>query len=577
MVISIFHLKRLIIVAFYFVQSYGFAQTNLIFKPSFEEPYPDLNSNINWAWVPPGTPDHYSTIWAPPPGSIWGSPLNAMGYQHARTGNAYMGIIIQNLNLLDTSIIYSEHFRTNLSTPLKQNTCYTGGLHFVNANYSKHYSNRLGIYFSDVLPIKSNSLDTQFDEFHQPQIELDSNQFYTDTLNWTLLSGVFKAKGGEQFVVYGNFYNKKRTKWIPKAPMTVSVNVPPVYGDTQFAYVYIDDVFLYEIPSAAALSDTSLCLGQSIGIGLNSDTTTAVYNWLPSTGLSCTNCPNPIAVPNSNITYTLTKTVRGCSTQAKVSLTVKPKPALSFNLSQNKLCADNATLQLQGSPPGGSFSVIGPAHTLEDDLFRAYKSGLFQFQYHYTDGNSCSNNSAFQNLWVYPLPPKPEINKKDSLLCVSRSIITLSAIPLNGSFSGEGISGPVFKPNKPGSTSVYYTVNDNNNCSNSDTLNIKVLDCAQGQFAIPNIFTPNADGVNDQWKFELPYGVTLISLEIYDRWGNMVFERNGESFPDTRFLIWDGYTTSALPCDEGTYFYILHTNKESEGPKENRGTITLLR
>ncbi|MBL7903337.1 MAG: gliding motility-associated C-terminal domain-containing protein, partial [Bacteroidia bacterium] len=99
----------------------------------------------------------------------------------------------------------------------------------------------------------------------------------------------------------------------------------------------------------------------------------------------------------------------------------------------------------------------------------------------------------------------------------------------------------------------------------------------QGQFAIPNVFTPNGDGVNEQWKFELPYGVTLISLEIYDRWGRMVFERKGEVFPDTRFLIWDGYSTSALPCDEGTYLYILQTNNENQGPKENRGMITLSR
>ncbi|MBL7903338.1 MAG: hypothetical protein JNK73_15170, partial [Bacteroidia bacterium] len=411
-----------------------------------------------------------------------------MGYQQARTGNAYMGIITQNVSVIkdsggDTNKLYVEHFRISLANKLEANTCYFSGLYFVNGNYSKRVSNRLGIYFSGVLPVKSSTLYPEFDEFHQPQIELDSNQFFSDTLNWTLLSGVFKANGGEKYVVYGNFYNKKRTKWISKNPS--SIQLFPTLGiihDSAMAYVYIDDVFLYEIPSAAALSDTSLCLGQSVGIGLNNDTTTAVYNWLPSTGLSCTNCPNPIAAPNSNITYTLTKTVRGCSTQAKVRLTVHPKPTLSFNLSQNKFCVNNATVQLQGSPPGGSFSVIGPAHTLVDDLFRATQSGLFQFQYHYADDKSCSNSSAFQNLWVYPLPAKPEINEKDSLLCVSRGTITLSASPTNGLYSGEGISGPLFKPNKPGSTSVYYTVSDNNNCSNSDTLIIKVLDCAQGQF-----------------------------------------------------------------------------------------------
>ena len=489
-----------------------------------------------------------------------------------------MGIITANNHPDDTTFLYSEHFITSLKDSLKTNTCYVAGLYFVNSNYSKQFSNRLGIYFSKNIPISTSTLETQFNGDLKPQIELDSNLFYTDTLNWTLLSGVFKAVGGEKYITYGNFYMKDRTKWIPKAPMTTSVNIPVIiYRDSNYAHVLIDDVFLYEIPSAAARTDTSLCLGQSIGIGLNNDTTTAVYNWLPSAGLSCTSCPNPIATPGTNTTYTLTKTVRGCSTQAKVSVTVNPKPNVNLNLNQNKFCVDNATLQLQGSPPGGSFTIIGPTHSLVDDLFTATQAGLFQFQYHYTDDKSCSNSSAFQNLWVYPLPAKPSINKKDSLLCVSRGTITLSATPAIGEFSGENINGPVFKPNTPGSTTVYYTVSDNNNCKNSDTLVIKVLDCQQGKFAIPNVFTPNADGVNDQWKFELPYGVSLNSLEIFNRWGILVFEKSGETFPDTRFLIWDGYTTSALPCDEGTYFYILHTTNETEGPKLNRGTITLSR
>jgi gliding motility-associated-like protein len=67
---------------------------------------------------------------------------------------------------------------------------------------------------------------------------------------------------------------------------------------------------------------------------------------------------------------------------------------------------------------------------------------------------------------------------------------------------------------------------------------------------IPNVFTPNGDGVND--AFYIPNsGLTEYSLEIYDRWGVKIFESTA---PEIR---WDGRSTSGMPCSDGTYYYIL--------------------
>ncbi|MBW6481445.1 MAG: gliding motility-associated C-terminal domain-containing protein [Vicingaceae bacterium] len=79
---------------------------------------------------------------------------------------------------------------------------------------------------------------------------------------------------------------------------------------------------------------------------------------------------------------------------------------------------------------------------------------------------------------------------------------------------------------------------------------------------IPNIFTPNADGMNDLFVLNFPYE----KVEIYNRWGQKLFEsNNNESF-------WDGKTTSGNIASEGTYYYIITT-------KENtyKGFIQLLR
>jgi gliding motility-associated-like protein len=79
---------------------------------------------------------------------------------------------------------------------------------------------------------------------------------------------------------------------------------------------------------------------------------------------------------------------------------------------------------------------------------------------------------------------------------------------------------------------------------------------------IPNVFTPNGDGMNDLFVLNFPYE----KVEIYNRWGQKLFEsNNNEAF-------WNGRTTSSNEVPEGTYYYII-TAKE----KTYKGFIQLLR
>jgi gliding motility-associated-like protein len=76
---------------------------------------------------------------------------------------------------------------------------------------------------------------------------------------------------------------------------------------------------------------------------------------------------------------------------------------------------------------------------------------------------------------------------------------------------------------------------------------------------VPNVITPNGDNVNDEWKLN-DTCFSLNDLVIYNRRGLKIFETKklGEG--------WGGYTTSGLPCTEGTYYFIINyssfTNKE---------------
>jgi gliding motility-associated-like protein len=72
------------------------------------------------------------------------------------------------------------------------------------------------------------------------------------------------------------------------------------------------------------------------------------------------------------------------------------------------------------------------------------------------------------------------------------------------------------------------------------------------EYRLPNVFTPNGDGQNDLFGPYLPYrGVNSIDLQIFNRWGQVVFETQD---PD---IDWKGtYLETNEPVPDGVYFYI---------------------
>jgi gliding motility-associated-like protein len=91
-------------------------------------------------------------------------------------------------------------------------------------------------------------------------------------------------------------------------------------------------------------------------------------------------------------------------------------------------------------------------------------------------------------------------------------------------------------------------------------------------FIIPNIFTPNNDGINDYWliPFQCPQLIKDFHLSIFDRWGIKLFETTKLNAG------WDGRTISGEPVPTGTYYYVaeFYINNKKQ---ELKGYLTLLR
>ena len=107
-------------------------------------------------------------------------------------------------------------------------------------------------------------------------------------------------------------------------------------------------------------------------------------------------------------------------------------------------------------------------------------------------------------------------------------------------------------------------VTDEHVCIKTDTFNINpsIIDCIQP----PTAFTPDGDGINDTWIIENLTNYPNAVVQIFNKWGNLLYETNGEYMP------WNGYYEGKrLPT--ATYYYIINLNN---GDAPYSGPITIV-
>jgi gliding motility-associated-like protein len=108
---------------------------------------------------------------------------------------------------------------------------------------------------------------------------------------------------------------------------------------------------------------------------------------------------------------------------------------------------------------------------------------------------------------------------------------------------------------------------DNYGCVGSDDIKINVLPV--GDLFWPNAFTPNGDGNNDIF-FPAGSGVKQIEWQLFNRWGEKVFESN------SMFYGWDGmYKGKPLPM--GVYVFTAKVVMMNDADRKFKGGVTLIR
>jgi gliding motility-associated-like protein len=102
-----------------------------------------------------------------------------------------------------------------------------------------------------------------------------------------------------------------------------------------------------------------------------------------------------------------------------------------------------------------------------------------------------------------------------------------------------------------------------------DSIEITFKDCSAGIY-VPNAFSPNYDARNDAFK-AYTQNMTVLEMEIYDRWGNMVYGSKGVS------PMWDG-VFRGKPANSAVYVYRIRYRNDLTGEEDYLvGDVTLVR
>jgi len=150
------------------------------------------------------------------------------------------------------------------------------------------------------------------------------------------------------------------------------------------------------------------------------------------------------------------------------------------------------------------------------------------------------------------------------------SIDSVVWTPQDQSISCGQCFNPVFSPT---STTLYtLTVYDLNGCAEEIPINV-IVTIPEVDVFVPNIFSPNNDGVND--VFNIGFSNSVVdnySLSVFDRWGNRIYDEN--LVPNSEEG-WDGkYKGSNV--QPGVYVFMLRYTDPNRGDIYIGGNLTVL-
>lgn len=435
---------------------------------------------------------------------------------------------------------YREYLAVQLTDTLVAGETYFLSFQVSMGDNARYISDDLGMYLSKDT-IVSDTLLT-----FTPQLANPEGNFLTNIDEWEEISGQFVAEGGERFLVIGNFKVDEETTLIPRAS-----------SDSLFqtTYFYIDDVRVEpckaKFPETLIFaSDSLICEGETLRLAAV-DLDSATYLWDDGS-------TKPIREINEATTYSLSVSLNGCT--RKDSILIQGIDIPVINLGEDTVLCQGETLILEVELGADRYlwSDQSTGTTLTVNAPGIYEVLVIKDRCELMDQIKVS---------VEEVPPVPEnqlLEKcEDTELILAPTLKGLSYL-WQDLQTTTTYSAPV--------AGTYY-VDVNSYCFNiRETFRVNEIICSC-ETQVPNVFSPNGDGVNDVFIPQMLAPPTRYNLEVFDRYGRPVFSSNALGNG------WNG-TLNARSVSEGVYYWVLQYDCLEEGRNQQKiksGHVSLLR
>ncbi|MGZ3931328.1 MAG: T9SS type B sorting domain-containing protein, partial [Bacteroidia bacterium] len=335
----------------------------------------------------------------------------------------------------------------------------------------------------------------------------------------------------------------------------------------------------------------SMCQGDTVTLRAQAMGSSGIYNytWTPQIDLGFVNGPYTIAGPSVTTQYAVVASDAACpSVTISANVTVSVHPLPKPNASGNKIsgCSPLTVNLNSGSVPSSVNTTWQFGNNLTgfgDTITYSFLSpGIYSITVNLEDANGCkSTNKLPFVISVYPHPQadftwnpydptliEPYVNFTSSY--VNGPITKYFWFFADTSTYQDDMSGVKDPTHEFSAVGLYpVTLVETNVYGCTDTIT-KVLTLSEDfTMYIPNTFTPNGDGINDQF---MPKGMGFrpesFEMLIFDRWGTLIFKTNDI------YKGWDGTVKGALVQND-VYIYKVKCITGVRGArKEYAGHVT---
>lgn len=200
--------------------------------------YSQTDRCTGWRSFTGGTSDYYNTCGV---GSQVFIPSNGFGYQHAASGNGYVGGVVYGGNN------YREYIAREI-TPLVAKSVYEVSMYVSLANLSGYATNNIGAFFHDSALTYTNSNFIDVD----PQVLYTNYAPINDTSNWVRLRKKFYADSAYDNIVIGGFL---APNLVTKVPTGVNLTTSYYYFDS-IVVRPTSGIFISDVDSVLCASDS---------------------------------------------------------------------------------------------------------------------------------------------------------------------------------------------------------------------------------------------------------------------------------------------------------------------------------